>query len=75
MGSHIPDLNLIEPRLLVLLDVDVNGEVGIDISHFVLVALGDAGDEVADDGFDGAEGGDVLAAAVVDLDRDGVFAR
>ena len=49
--------------------------MGVDISHLVLVALGDAGDEVADDGLDGAEGGNVLAAAVVDLDIDGVFAR
>jgi hypothetical protein len=70
----IPDLNLIEACLLVLLDVDVDGEVGIDVSHFVLVALGDADDQIFDDGFDGAERCHILAAAVVDLDRDDVFA-
>lgn len=70
----LPDLNLIQACLLVFLDVDVDGEMGIDVSHFVPVALGDADDEVVDDGFDGAERGDILAAAVVDLDRDDVFA-
>jgi hypothetical protein len=72
--SSIPDLNLIEACLLVLLDVDVDGEVGIDVSHFVLVALGDADDQVFDDGFDGAERRHILATTVVNLDRDNVFA-
>jgi hypothetical protein len=48
--------------------------MGVDVAHLVLVALRDTYDEVLDDGLDGAEGSDVLAAAVVDLNRDGIFA-
>lgn len=43
VGVFIPDLQVVE-TLIVLLDVDVDGEMGIDVSHLVLVALGDAGD-------------------------------
>jgi hypothetical protein len=48
-GRDIPDLQVVEVGLLVLLDVDVDGEMGVDVAHLVLVALGDAGDEVLDD--------------------------
>lgn len=48
--------------------------MGVDVSHLVLIALCDTGDEVLDDGLDSAESGDIFAAAVVDLDRDDVFA-
>ena len=47
----------------------------VDVSHLVLVALCDADYEIFDDRLDGAESSDVFAAAVVDLDRHGVFAR
>jgi hypothetical protein len=69
----IPNLDLIKPSLLVLFDVDIDGEMCVDISHFVLVTLCDADDEVVDDGLDSAKGSDILAAAVVDLDGDDVF--
>ena len=46
----------------------------IDVSHLVLVALCDADNEIVDDGLDSAESSDVFAAAMVDLDRDSVFA-
>ncbi len=46
------------------------GEMGIDVAHLVLEALGDADDQVVDEGADCAEGGDVLADAMVDLDAD-----
>jgi len=71
----LPDLNIEQTGLLVLLQVDVDGEMGVDVSHFVLKTLGDADDHVADEGPDGAEGGDVLARAVVHLDGDGVLGR
>ena len=70
---HIPDLDLPVARLGVLVQVDVDGEMGIDVAHLVLEALGDTDDQVVDDGADGAEGGNVLADAVVDLDADDVL--
>lgn len=70
---HIPDLDLVAASLGVLVDVDVDGEMGIDVAHLVLEALGDTNDQVVDDGADGAKSGDVLAAAVVDLDADNVL--
>lgn len=73
LAINVPDLNFPVARLIVLLNVDVDGEVGIDVTQLVLVALGHADDEVVDDGADGAEGGDVLAGAVVDLDPDDVL--
>jgi hypothetical protein len=47
--------------------------MGVDVSHLVLIALCDTGDEVLDDGLDSAESGDIFAAAVVNLDRDNIF--
>jgi hypothetical protein len=71
--GHIPDLDLVVARLGVLLDVHVDGKVSVDVTHLVLEALGDANDEVVEDRPDGAECGNVLAAAVVDLDADDVL--
>lgn len=67
--SHVPDLHL-ENALGVLGQVDVDGEMGVDVAHLVLEALCDADDQVVDKGADGTEGGDVLANAVVDVDGD-----
>lgn len=70
----IPDLDLGVASLVVLLNVDVDGEMGVDVTHLVLVALGDTNDQVVDQGADGTEGGDILALAVVNLDADNVLA-
>ena len=45
----------------------------IHVTHLVLVALGDANNQIVDDGLDSAEGSDILARAVVDLDLDDRF--
>ncbi len=71
----IPDLHLPQPRVLALVDIDVDGEMGVDVAHLVLEALGHADDEVVDEGADGAESGDVLAYAMVQLDVDDVLFR
>jgi hypothetical protein len=47
--------------------------MGVDVAHLVLEAFGDADDQVVDEGADGAEGGDILSVAVVDLDGDDVL--
>lgn len=66
----IPDLNLEEAGLLVLVDVDVDWKVCIDVAHLVLVALGDTDDHVVDESADGAEGSDTLAVAMVEFNGD-----
>lgn len=68
----IPDLNLVD-AVGVLVDVDIDGKVCVDVSHLVLEALGDANNQVVDDGADGTEGGDVLADTVVDVDGNDVL--
>ena len=72
LADEVADLHLELARLLVLLDVDVDREVRVHVPHLVLVALGDAGDHVVDDGADGAQAGDRFARAVVHFDGDGV---
>lgn len=69
--ANIPDLDL-EDTLGSFVQVDVDGEMGVDVSHLVLETLGDTDDQVVDKSSDSAEGGDILADAVVDVDGDGV---
>jgi hypothetical protein len=68
--SHIPDLHDGSASLLVLLNVDVDGEMRVDVAHLVLVSLGNTGDQVLDQGLDGPQSGDVLADTMVQLDAD-----
>ena len=49
--------------------------MSVDISHLVLEALGHTNNEVIDEGANGAEGGNVLAVAVVHFDVDDVLRR
>ena len=75
LQPDVPDLHLEQPSLVVLVNVDVDGEMGVDVSHLVLEALGDANDQVVDDRSDGAERSDVLARAMVQLNVDDVLFR
>ena len=72
LADEVADLDLPQVGLGVLVEADVDGEMGVDVTHLVLEALGDADHHVLDDGLDGAEGGDVLANAVVDLNGDDI---
>lgn len=47
--------------------------MGIDVSHLVLESLGDANDQVVDEGSDGSEGSNILSGTVVQLDVDDVL--
>ena len=69
----IPDLNLIQACLAILVHVDVDGEMCVDVSHLVLETLGDANDQVVDESSDCAEGGDVLPGTVVQFDVDDIL--
>ena len=73
MQDNIPDLNLKQTGLAVLVHVDVDGEMCVDVSHLVPEALGDTNDQVVDEGSDGSEGCDVLSGAMVQLDVDEVL--
>ena len=63
---YIPDLNL--GLAIIVFDVDINRKMRIDVSHLVLVPLGDTCYHVLDEGLDGPEGGDILSESVVKVD-------
>ena len=69
----VPDLNLVQTSLGVLVYVDVDGEMCVDISHLVLEAFGDTDNQVVDEGSDCAEGSDVLSGTVVQFDVDNIL--
>lgn len=69
----VPDLNLVKTSLLVLIDVDVDWEMCVDVSHLVLESLCDTDDQVVDESSDCSEGSDVLAGTVVKLDIDDIL--
>lgn len=62
-----------QASLVVLVHINVNGEMCVHESHLVLEALGDANDQVVDEGSDRSEGGDILPGAVVQLDVDEIL--
>lgn len=72
---HIPDLNLVQAGVLVLLQVDVDGEMGIDVSHLVLVSFGDTDDQVVDERSDRSQSSHIFPGTVVQLDVDDVLGR
>ena len=71
--SGLPDLNLGKTGLGVLLNVDVDGEMRVDVAHLVEEAAGDTDDQVVDEGADGTQGGNALASTVVQLDGDDIL--
>jgi len=70
---YIPDLNLPQSSLVILVQVHVDGEMGIDVSHLVFETLRDADNQVVDQGSDCAESSNILAGAVVELNVDDVL--
>lgn len=56
------------PALVILLNVDVDGKMGIDVSHLVLVSLGDTDNQILDERLHGSQGSDILSRAVVNFD-------
>lgn len=70
LANEVTDLDLPQTSLGVLVQVDVDGKMGVDVAHLVLEALGDTDDHVVDDGADGAQSGDVVTLAMVNLDGD-----
>ncbi|KAJ5822182.1 uncharacterized protein N7525_011466 [Penicillium rubens] len=71
--GSIPDLHNGAASLGVGLDVDVDGEVSVDVTHLVLEATGNTDHQVVNDGTDGTEGSNTLAGTVVQLDGDNVL--
>ena len=75
MLSHIPNIDLIQTRFGVLLNVDIYGEMCVDITHLVFEAPRNANNKVVDNRLDCPQSGDVLAGTVVELDVDQVLRR
>lgn len=73
LADKVTDLNLEKTSLGIFLDVNVDGKMGVDISHLVLVALGDSYYEVVDDGSDRPQSGNALPRSMVEFDVDGVL--
>ena len=73
LSNEVSDFDLEEFRLAILLDVDVDGKVGVDVAHLVLESLGDANHHVFNNGTDGAEGCDTLSGSVVHFNGDEVL--
>ncbi len=73
LADEVTDLDSEIVGLGVLLNVDVDWEMGVDVTHLVLETLGDTDDHVIDQGADGAEGRNVLAGTVVKLDVDDIL--
>lgn len=71
-SRYAPDINLVETSLGILLEVDIDGEMCVDISHLILEALRDADYQVVDEGLDCAKCSYTLASAVVQFDVDDV---
>jgi hypothetical protein len=71
--GNVPDLNLPQTSLVVLVQVHVDGEMGVNVSHLVLEALCDTDNQVVDESSDCAEGSNILAGAVVKLDVDDIL--
>lgn len=72
-GPNVPDLNLKQTGLRVLIHVHVDWEMCVDVSHLVLEALGDTNDQVVDESSDSSEGSNVLSRAVVEFDVDDIL--
>lgn len=70
--SRSPNLHL-EHTGIVLLDIDIDGKVGVNITHLILETLGHTDDQVLDDCLDGSEGSNILARAVVQFDDEAVL--
>jgi hypothetical protein len=72
-GNNVPDLDLEQTGLAVLVHVDVDGEMCVDVSHLVPEALCDTNDQVVDERSDGPEGCDILSGAMVEFDVDDIL--
>ncbi len=59
--------------LAVLINIYVDWEMCIDVSHLVSEALGDTDDQVVDECAHSSEGSDVLSGTVVQFDVDDIL--
>jgi hypothetical protein len=70
---YIPDLNLPQTSLVVLVQIHIDGEMCIDVSHLVLEAFCDANNQVVDKSSDRSESSNIFASTMVELDVDDVL--
>jgi hypothetical protein len=60
-----PDFNFKQTSLVVLLNVDVDGKMGVDISHLVFVSLRHTNDHIVDQCSHSSERSDIFSRSVV----------
>lgn len=72
---YVPNFDLKQPSLGILLNVYIYGKMGVYVSHLVLETPSNANDQVVDNGFDGPKCSDVLARTMMQLDIDEVLRR
>ena len=68
--SNIPDFDLVNASLLVLIDIDVDGKMRVYVAHLVFVTLRDTGDHVLDDRANSSKAGDGFACTVMHFNAD-----
>jgi hypothetical protein len=68
--DNIPDLYLEQTSLVVLVNVDVDGEMCVDESHLVLESFCDTDDQVVDESADSSESSNILSRTMVQFDVD-----
>ena len=71
--SLLPDFHLKEPSITILIDVDVDGEVSVDVTHLVLEPLGDTDYEVVDECLHSAKSSHIFPGSMVEFDVDGIL--
>lgn len=52
LEPNLPNIHFKKVGFRVLLNVDVDGEMGVDVSHLVFESLGNADDQIVDEGLD-----------------------
>jgi hypothetical protein len=72
LTQEVPDLHL-EVAILGLVEIHVDGEMGVHVAHLVLEAPRHSYNQVVDDGLHGAQRRNRFALAMVDLNGNLVF--
>jgi hypothetical protein len=65
---HLPNLHLVQARFRVIFNVDIDGEMRVNVSHFVPKSTRNTDDQVVNQRFDGSESSHVLSCAMMELD-------
>jgi hypothetical protein len=65
---HVPNLHLVQARFRVTFNVDIDGEMRVNVSHFIPKSTRNTDDQVVDQRLDGSKSSHVLSCAMMELD-------